>query len=57
MFIRVISVGVAALPVCEDPEQIGEQQAAGGGFIYLGKTHKNTQSFEMEKSNGLKWTL
>lgn len=45
VFIRVISVGVMALPVCEDPEQIGEQQAAGGGFIYLGKTHKDTQRF------------
>lgn len=29
--IHVTSAGVEALLVCEDPEQIGEQQAEGGG--------------------------
>ena len=30
--IRFTSAGVEAPLVCKDPEQIGEQQAEGGGF-------------------------
>lgn len=33
--IHVTSVGVEALLVSEDPEQIGDQQAEGGGGSYI----------------------
>lgn len=41
--IRVASAGVKALLVCEDPEQIGDQQAEGGGVggvLYSGEMHQ-----------------
>lgn len=38
---HVTSAGVEALLVCEDPEQIGDQQAEeGGGVLYSGDIHE-----------------